>query len=296
MINVTAPKHRIRSFFLYVLYACVLTGILLFVFFPSDKIRQYCTQTVARMVPGTKCLIGSIKFDFPLTLHFSNIRLIGAKKSNETLFFIQSMSVRASFGQPGFHIQARIYDGDLQCRVVIDRNQKTFTLSEVQLHHFNLGKWPGLRNSLQRDISGHLDISGRYSGRSDQILSGEAEGVATVYEGSMELLQPILTLSSVDFSRSEMKFTLGKGNLTLKEGTFHGREFDGTFTGKFHLTFPLNESMLELTGELAPTQSLVAVDRRWANVMALLRNRYRQPKLPFTVSGTLIAPQFRFGN
>ena len=289
----TDRGRRNLSFFFYLLYGSVLLSILLVVFFPSRKVRQYCTETVERLIPGTKCSIGSVGYGFPLALRFQDIQLTGAK--GDILFSVEFLSVRAELQRPGLYIFARLYDGEYRCRLLMTRNRDTFRLADIEARHLDLGRWEGLQKFLGRNISGFLDFSGYYSWRLGRILGGEAEGMARVHDGSMELLRPILSLNAVTLQDSEIAFQFRNQRLTIKKGNVHGKEFDGIFTGMFQFSLPLTGSILEITGDLTPTPTLVNADQRWKNIAAILRRRYKQSTLPFVVSGTLTSPLFRFG-
>ncbi len=294
-MNMTAARRRIWLFFLYLLYGSVLITVLLVLFFPTRQFRKYCVETVERMIPGTTCVVGSIGYTFPLTLRFSDIRLRRAQQPRELLVEVPSLSIRADPWRQGFTILAEIYDGRCQCRLFMDRDSGILRLGDVKIHHLNLKKWPGLQKFLGRSISGFLDITGRYSGRFGRILDGEARGTARVHGGSMELLRPILSLDTLGLQDSAMEFTLHDRTLAIGNGSLDGKEFNGTFAGMVHIALPPDQCRMKISGYLAPTPLLISSDRRWKNVAAVLRRRYKQSALPFVVSGTLTGPQFRFG-
>lgn len=294
-MKMAARKRKIFQAVLYVLYAVTLISVLLAVFFPSGKIRRFCETEMARTLPGTTCVISSISYDFPLTLRFRNIRLYEARQPGNLLISITGLSVSKEIGRTGWLVKAELYSGSCRGRLVVDRRSGTVTLTDVMVRHLDLDRWHGLQRLLGRNLSGELELAGRYSGKIGRILDGEATGRARLHDGSLELLRPILSVAAVDVRKSSLNFTFRNKTLTIGEGRFFGKEFDGSFSGVFHVAFPWDHSMLRITGGLTPTSSLIGSDRRWQRVAALLRRRYQGTTLPFVVSGTVAAPFFRFG-
>lgn len=286
-------RRSILLFPIYLLYGCVLTCVLLVVRFPATMFRQYCAGSVERTIPGTTCVIGGIDYDFPLTLRIHNIRLTRLHSPKDVLFYAKRLSVSADPVQSGFRLVTEAYDGRYECRLLIRGN--TFSLTDIKIHHLDLGQWDAFQRVLGRKFSGYLDVTGEYSGRFNQVLAGEAKGIMAVREGSMELLQPILSLSTVTLQSAEMEFHLQDQMVIMKKGHFHGAEINGTFSGTFRVVSPLGNSMLELSGDLTPLSPLAITDQRWKNRATVLQRGYKQSPLPFVVNGTLASPLFRFG-
>ncbi len=294
MKNNLTPRSRTVTLG-YFFYGVVLLAVLLIVFFPAKKIRNYCSSTIEQIFPGTTCRIGSISYGFPLTLHFHNVRVIEKGESEEDIVSVRSLSFQADFQHPGVRVLADLYDGKLHCRLFVNRSNGTISLNDIEVHHVDLGKWGRLQKIIGRDLFGYLDLSGRYEGNIKEILQGEAEGSAMVHGGGIELLHPILSLTSISLRHSDIKFMFRNRILTITNGSFHGTEFDCSFNGMFHIAFPSSRSMLELSGDLKPTVSLVNTDKRWKNIETIMQRRFRQSTIPFVVNGSLAAPQFRFG-
>lgn len=280
------------TYLIYFLYGCLLTGFLLVVRFPAATLRQYCTGALERTLPGTTCSIGGINYDFPLTLRMHDIRVTRLHSPEDILVFINDLSVRAEPRQSSARLQAEAYGGQHECRLQI--RGKVLTLADFKIHHLDLGQWAGLHGLLGRKVSGLLDVTGAYTGRRGQLMEGEAKGVVTVREGSMELLQPILSLNTINFQSVETEFHLQDRSVTMTKGSLHGVEFNGTFAGTLQMTEPLGSGTLGVSGELTPL-ALADADPRWKNRASILQTRYKQTTLPFIISGTLAGPLFRFG-
>jgi len=288
-------QNRVPSWLYALLYGGLLLGLLLIVFFPTQKISEYCKTTVEQIFPGTTCRIGSIEYGFPLTLNFGNVELIDKQDPEEVIVSFQSLSVQADFHHRNFNIRGKLYGGDFQCRLYFKRNNGTILLTGMKAYHIDIGKWKSLHKFLGRDISGYLDMACSYRGNLSRVLQGEAEGMATVHNGSIELLHPILSLVAIELKDSGIEFLFRNRILTIKKGNFHGAEFNAFFNGVFHIAFPPGRSMLEISGELNPTLSLINADNRWKSIEDILRRRYGKATIRFIVNGTLAGPRFRFG-
>ena len=284
---------RKRSMYLiYLFYGCLLTGVLLVVRFPAETLRQYCAGAVERVLPGATCSIGRIDYDFPLALRIRDIRVTLTHKPEEVLLFIKHLSVDVEPRQKSCRLLAEAYDGRHGCRLLIKGD--TLVLEDFKIHHFDLGQWGALQTLLGRKVSGFLDVTGAYAGSLGKLMAGEAKGAVAVREGSMELLQPILSLNTLNFQNVETEFHMKEQTVTMRKGNFHGSEFNGTFSGTFRVIDPLGSGTLGVSGILTPL-SLADVDPRWKNRATILQTRYKQATLPFVISGTLAGPLFRFG-
>jgi type II secretion system protein N len=279
-------------FLLYVLYGCVLTGVLLVVRFPAQTLRHSCAGVVERIIPGTTCVIGGIDYDFPLTLRIQDIRVTRLHSPEDIFFSAKRLSMRLDLQHAGVHLLMEAYDGQHECRLRI--KGEALTLVDVQIQHLDLGQWGALHRLLGRKFSGFLDITGEYSGRLSKLMAGEAKGIAVVREGSIELLQPILSLNAINLQNVVMEIYLQNKVVTMRKGSFHGAEFKGTVSGTFGVNVPMGSSMLMLSGDLTPLL-LANVDPQWKNRVTILLKRNKQSTLPFVISGTLAGPLFRFG-
>jgi type II secretion system protein N len=280
------------TYIIYFLYACLLTGVLLVVRFPAGTLRHYCTGAMERILPGTTCSIGGINYDFPLTLCMRDIRVTRLHSPEDILVVIKDLWVRAEPRQSGARLLAEAYGGRHECRLQI--RGKVLTLADIKIRHLDLGQWGGLQGLLGRKVSGFLDVTGTYMGRWGELMAGEAKGVVAVREGSVELLQPILSLNTLNFQNVETEFHLQNQSVTMAKGNLHGVEFNGTFAGILQLTEPLGSGALGVSGELTPLAPADA-DPQWKNRASILQTRYKQTTLPFVISGTLAGPLFRFG-
>ena len=65
-------RHSIFSLrsLLYILYAVLLTAVLLYVRFPAEKFKQYCVGQIENLVPESTCTIKHIGYRFPLSADF----------------------------------------------------------------------------------------------------------------------------------------------------------------------------------------------------------------------------------
>ena len=283
---------RQRSLFLYFLYSCLLTGVLLVVRFPVETLRQYCVGAMERALPGMTCSIGGMDYVFPLTFRIHDIRVTRLHSPEDVFVFVKNLFVRVEPRQSSARLLAEAYGGRQECRMLI--KGKALTLADVTVHHLDLSQWGGLQNLLGRKVSGFLEATGAYTGRLDELMAGEAKGIVAVREGSMELLQPILSLDTINFQSIETEFHLRDQRVTITKGNLHGVEFNGTFAGTFTMTAPLGSGALGVSGELTPL-SFADADPGWKNRATILQTRYKQATLPFVISGTLAGPLFRFG-
>ena len=62
-------------------YAVVLTAVLLYVRFPAQEFKEYCTRKAEGLFNGTKCTIGKIAYAFPFSIRFDTVKFTSKERS-----------------------------------------------------------------------------------------------------------------------------------------------------------------------------------------------------------------------
>lgn len=292
----TFPQNTFWRWSLYTIYGLLLVTLLLYVRFPAQKFKRFCTDLITQQLPDYENSIESLHYQFPLTLVAKNIQLQGKDKAAKKVFDIEQLTITPDLKAPGknFSLAITAYGGRHQISLSLDRSHNTFTLPKIEINGFDLMKLPWLQTQTGRTITGLFTAQGHYSGQTGQDISqGTGQGSAHIENGTFELLYPILSLNNINIEKGEVLFKLENQKMLLSKGTFNGKELSGTFAGKISsLNTTFAAMQLDLTGALTPLPALVK-QSGLAQPLSL-QLQHINAALPFHLKGTIAKPVFLF--
>lgn len=294
----TFPQNRFWRWSLYTIYGLLLVTLFLYLLFPAQKFKTFCTDLMTRHLPAYDNTIESLHYRFPLTLVASNIRLQSKDKAVKELFTMEQVTITPILTVPApgrnFSIAITAYGGTHQIALSLDRAHSTFTLPKIEINALDLTKLSWLQTQTGRIITGLFTAQGSYAGQIGQDISrGRGEGSAQIKNGTFELLEPILSLNNIDIEKGEALFKLQEQKISLSKGTFTGKELKGTFAGQISaLRSPVAAMQLDLKGALTPLPSLVKKSGQAQPLLLQLQQNHAA--LPFHLQGTINKPVFLF--
>jgi len=284
---------------LYLLYAVVLTAVLLYIRFPTEKVKLYCEKRIEHLLPPESvCRIDSINYQFPLSVRVTNVQITEIVDGTHSQLLVSRLIVSPDLANmpKTIILNGEMYQGNFALKLTVDVQGKNFQLDDIQLDGFNLDKWANDFSLLDRKVSGIVGFTGNYQGKYTSPLEGEGKGKLVIADGSMELVQPVLSLSSLEFERIAVDMTHKKGVLGLLGGEVLGKEITADFIGEMKTTIPLINSNILFSGNLTPKEGFLAAHPAEQNVVKQLLRRYKTPALPFKVGGSIKRPTFRFSS
>lgn len=277
---------------LYLLYTLVLTGVLLYVRFPQRGFAEFCSRYFAIHMPGAITTIGAIHYHFPRTMIFDKVQITSKNNPGESLNVDQlRLSPHILSPRTRFDIALTAYKGTAQALLRRTSPPGSYQLEKIRVKDMDLAALTPLRTRTGRTISGKFSGQGSYSGQwGHHLLTGSAEGVMEIRNGSVELLTPLLSLKSLSVEQGSVLIKLQKQALTLSKGAFTGQEVKGELNGKLTtLTGETGAMQLDFVGTLTPAPDLIK-----KNGASLLRNMPKNQGLPFHLKGTMGKPVFLF--
>lgn len=281
---------------LYGIYALLLVAVLLYLRFPTQQFKTFCTQVISQYLSGYESSIESLRYQFPLTLVVGNLRLQANNQAAKDVIDFPKVTLTPSLSGRGktFSLSITGYGGTHQATLVLDRAHSTYTLPKIEINGLDLAKLPWLQRQTGRTITGLLTAQGSYSGQSGQDISkGTGQGTVYIKNGTFELLEPILSLKNVDVASGEALIKLHEQKMLLTKGKFRGKELEGTFSGQINsLGISLAAMQLDLKGALAPLPALINKSGQAQPLLQQLQKNHGT--LPFQLRGTVGKPVFRF--
>ncbi len=283
--------------FIYLLYAVVLTAVLLYIRFPTEKFKLYCEKRIEHLLPpDSVCRIDRINYHFPMAVIVTNLQITEVVEGTHSHLLVSRLVVSPDLSNflRAFALSGELYKGSFALKLTLDVPAKSFQLSDVHLKGFDMEKWADDFSLLDRKVSGIVGFTGNYQGKYPSPLDGVGKGKLVITDGNMELLQPVLSLSTFEFERIVVEMAHEKGVLGLTGGEVLGKEITADFNGEMKTTLPLVNSTILLSGHLTPKEGFLAAHPAEQYVVEQLLRRYKTPVLPFKVGGSVKRPTFRF--
>lgn len=282
--------------FLYFTYAVVLTAVLLYIRFPADKFKEFCERRLEYFLSDSICTIDRIAYHFPLSIVFFDLQSSRTVDEKDSKLLVNRLIVTPDLKKllKEYAVSGEIYGGSFRLTLTVDAEAESFRLAEVQMEGFDVDAWANDYSILDRKVSGVIEFSGSYQARYDSPLEGMGTGKLVVADGSMEFLQPVLSLSTFGFSRINVDMTHENNILRLIDGEVSGQEMSAQFTGEMQMTSPLLNSTLLLAGTLSPNEGFLLAHPEEKKLVDQMFLRYKSSVLPFKVGGSVKRPTFRF--
>lgn len=280
----------------YLVYAIVLTAGLLYLRFPAEKFKLFCEKRVENYLSGSGCSIDRIAYHFPFSLLVADLQITREADGKRSVFRVGRCAVTPDFASffRTFDVRGEIYKGNFVLKLSVDVSARSFQLSDLSVKGFDLDEWANDFNLLDRKLSGIVEYSGDYQAKFANPLDGTGKGKLVAVGGSMELLQPVLSLSNVAFERIAVDMTQAEKVVKLVGGEVSGKEINADFAGEIRTTSPFQNSSILLNGHLSPTEGFLAAHPEEKKVVEQLLRRYRKSDLPYKVGGSVGRPTFRF--
>lgn len=283
-------------FFLYFVYAIVLTGVLLYVRFPAEKVKMYCEHRLERVLANGKASIAKIDYHFPATVEFRKVKIASRRvsgKSNEIVverlrLFPKPDGFLTSWGVGGV-----FYSGIFEARLEIDLGENIFGLKDIRLEKSDIAAVAAGMSAIEREIRGELTVTGEYKAKFDQPLAGRGEGSLHLGAGTVQLVRQILTLDVIDFEEINMGWEYGDSTFQIIEGKMTGKQLDADFSGTLKPPFFPPLGGLDVSGLLVPREEFLEDKPQIERLVQRLMKQYKKPAVPFRVGGTLNNPTFR---
>jgi hypothetical protein len=149
--------------------------------------------------------------------------------------------------------------------------QAPFSTS-IALKDIRLGKLD-LQSLIGRHVEGSLDGSITYNGKNNLLIEGSGAADLRLSDGRLELLQPILSLDSIDFDQVSIKMALQNRRINRKE---------------------IGNSRLDLRGTIEPFSDFFKSLPGTQDTVKLFKRRLKRGTLSFTIRGTLSEPSIQF--
>lgn len=285
----------LRTLF-YLAYGVVLTAVLIYVRFPAEKVGSYCEKSIERVLRDSDCSIGKMKFVFPDAVSLEDVRLSRTVEGNTRVFVIDSLTIspRTQFFWKEFMLTGGLYGGVFTSHFDLAPATRGIALTDIRLNNLDAAEVLLNLGISARKVTGRVDFKGSYQASIDNLSEGEGEGLFTAHEGSIQLLEPVLSLSAIDFQELGFELKYAKRNFSIQSGELKGKDVAADFSGTFGGGDSFLSNVLFLSGQLSPRAAFLSAHPGEQKMVQVLLKRYKSNELPFKIGGTLNRPTLRF--
>jgi len=288
-------KKQFTYWMTVTLYAVALLGVLLYLRFPGERVKEYCEYRVEKWLPGVSCSIAGVSYQFPSKIIFNQMRLTG-KNDDALLFFDPQFSLQPAWSRltEVVYIESAAFNGNHSALVGIQQDEGRIVLEELRIGNADVNEITLFQRN-DRKIGGTLEGEGSASINRQSLAVEAAKGNFTVSNLEFELTAPIFQLSTIDLDQSTFQLNIDQNVIELQAGKMTNSKIDGEFQGTVILADPLWISRLTLTGNITPKVELFQGKKQLQAVVSGIQRRYNSDEVPFKVGGSINAPTFIFG-
>jgi len=287
----------------YILYGILLMIVLLYYRFPSDAVGDYLQTTADEINPGYTVWIGEVRPLLPFGVRLLKTRVSLKEDPDTNLLIAESLIIKPrlwSFlkGESKYGVDCFAYGGDIKGTVHFSEDggeatDRPFTTS-MELRGLRINDYEYLFKLIGRNVKGILGGNITYSGQGSFLINGTGDASLRISDGSVELMQPVFSLKSVNFDDLWIKMILDKRKINLTRVEIGGKEIKGTLSGTIGLKQNFSNSRLALRGSIEPLAGFFKSENGAPRMMTLFKRRLRKGKLSFVVRGTPADPKIRF--
>jgi type II secretion system protein N len=284
----------------YIFYCLMVTAGFLYLRFPSDVIKDYVMSTANRPNIPVALSMNRVLPWPTLGLKIEDAELSLKDTPAHTLFTTDSLIVRPEIwsfikGSQKYCFTCWAYGGQARGWVQFShRDTRAPFHAEMELKDVQIGGHAYLEELAGRRIHGRLTGTLSYSGKTNNLVSGDGGANLRLVDGAIELLLPLLELDSIAFNQIVIDAVLKKRMITITRCELSGPQLKGNLSGDITVRDQVERSPLNLRGELEPFAELFTSAGGSSGIVNILKKRLKRGTLSFLIRGTLREPKIRF--
>lgn len=276
-----------KKWFAYTLYVIGLVLFFLYMCFPEDSFTRYIENLAARAAPGLETSVDGLGPGLPPSMSAKNIAI--RYRGSEPVL-LERLEVTPRYldffiGKPFFNISTEAAEGLIKGRLGI---KDAFGEPQISLQMELNGLRMETFDPVFKEISSHAVEGGfegkiQYSGPFN--LKGTGEAVFWLGEGVMRLTPPFYGIDKIEFSQAQAQMEMKNRNVTISDFSLNGRQFSLKGNGRIILSFPVEESRVNVSARVTPHAAL----RK--SLGDFLPSKYkRRNEIPMRITGTIGRP------
>jgi type II secretion system protein N len=285
--------HIFKSRILWAIYIICAALFFFYYLFPSDAIKEYLADQIARAQPYLTVKISRVKPAFPpgLRLYRISVFHLGQTIAGLDQLDISPDILSLFLATTHLTFEGNGYGGILKGRMdIIKKSPGREVQIDADLTGIRVNQIEALSAVTTHKISGNLE--GTLTFRSNaphQLLSGDL----ILTGGQIEFSPPVLNQNVLTFDTIEADLELNGRALTINRCLLEGNQLEADIAGSIKFNGRSAEKILNLSGTVKPHQALLA--RLGGNFPELLKgSNLENQGFPFKIKGPMDSPQYSF--
>jgi type II secretion system protein N len=285
---------RNKKIFGYVVYAFVLTIILLYYRFPSDVFSHYIQDKANQTYPGILLSFERVFPLFPIKLKFQGVEISEKGTPNRQLFSADSIVLGPKIlplfkGDRVYGLDASVYEGKIKGIINYNSNpDENLIATNLDLKGIHIERSQYLSAIMGRRIEGVLEGTIDYQGKENFGLKGSANASFKLSNGQLYLQAPILGLDSIDFDQIILDMALNNQRITLANSEIISQKLLGSVSGTIFVIKDFKKSRIDLQVTVEPYAALL---NDLGSSIDAIKNFLKNGKFTFSVRGTISDPR-----
>ncbi len=277
----------------YTGYIIIVTVFFLYYLFPGDAVTSYINYQINSKSPGVQLSIKELKPSFPPGMKLFSPDLL---HQNQTIINADFLEIKPSYvslfsNDKTFFIKGDIYDGRLNSTVRIANISASpeFDL-DAKFVGVQISRIPAIKEFEAYQISGIADANLVYSNK--KVKAGKGNVSIIVRDSSVRFTPALFGVDQLAFKTINADFEIINQRVTLKKLNIDSREVSGSATGSIILRNPINQSTINLRGEINPHPSLMKQLGKIFPLEMISKKKSKTGGIPFRLTGSLERPNF----
>lgn len=278
-----------KILFLYITWGFLSFLLFLYLLFPKDLLSKLVTTVVEDSFSEIHLKFDSIAPVLPPGVKFEDI----------DIFYLDNLIYKANYLKisPGVlsllsdskyvNFSAAAYKGLWKCKVKFSEENISLdtVLQDVRLDLLPVKQFlPDYRLSGIVSVDSSCDLVGR------DIRDGDID--LKIKDFKIRLGNKILGIRRLLFSDVKLMATAKDNKMEIKNFTIAGKQISGNLTGTIDIKFPYEQSILDLKGNIDPDADFIKKMSSKVPIGLMLGNNFAKGGIPFTLKGTIEAPDF----
>jgi type II secretion system protein N len=241
--------------------------------------------------------VEDVKPYFALGLKFLNATFTSVENPELQLFYADHITIRPRLGNIfgskstyGFNCES--YGGNIKGTLHFEKNIQPPPLdAAITLENIYIDDLIWLSDLTGYNPTGILNGTVSLEKKTDWLFHGTGEANLKISNGSVALKEPFLGLDKIHYDDIQVKLALKNRNIELSHFKMKGQEVHGTLSGTIRVNRVFLKSRLELHGRIELLEALFDRSTENSDKKTFIQGPL---KLPFKITGTIEAPEFRF--